>query len=175
MNNFFENYEKLLAKVDDLCLRIETRFAKHLSCRSGCSSCCLSITVFPVEAHILKLALQDLSPDDVFFIRQNVKKNRYLDSCPLLFENRCLLYASRPIICRTHGLPIFYREDGIQKVDCCSHNQLSGLSITGADVIDLDTLNSLLVAVNTLYLTQIVEKKLPERMSIFDALLEEKP
>lgn len=175
MNNYFENYEKLVARVDDLCQQIENRLAGHLACKSGCSSCCLEITLFPVEADALKRAFNELPEQERGNIRRHLEGESQSESCCLLKDDRCLLYRSRPLICRTHGLPILYREDGVQKVDCCPKNRLSGITVTGSDLVDLDRLNSLLVAVNSLYLTQIADKKLPERMSIIEALLPEKP
>lgn len=175
MDNYFENYEKLVARVDELCQQIENRLAGHLACKSGCSSCCLEITIFPVEADALKHAFNELPELDKENIRRHLEAVPLSESCCLLKDDCCLLYQSRPIICRTHGLPILYREDNVQKVDCCPKNRLAGITLTGSDLVDLDRLNSLLVAVNSLYLTQRADKKMPERMSIMEALLPEKP
>lgn len=173
MDNHFENYEKLVVKVDELCRSIETRLAGHLACRSGCSGCCCRFTLFPVEAHTLKRAYNELSGDDKELVRQNLETASGV--CPLLKNNLCLVYQARPIICRTHGLPILYSDDGIQKIDCCPENDLSGLNICGSELVDIDRLNSLLVAVNTFYLKQTADNDLPVRLSITEILLPEKP
>jgi hypothetical protein len=43
-------------------------------------------------------------------------------------------------------------------------------SVSGTNVIDLDKLNALLVAVNSLYLSQSEATKFPERMTISEAI-----
>ena len=86
-----------------------------------------------------------------------------------------MLYTARPIICRTHGLPIIYSEGSQRKVDCCPLNLSEDEQpVTGTAVIDLDRLNTLLVAVNALYLSHADVTGLPERLTIADAL-KEKP
>ena len=56
-------------------------------------------------------------------------------------------------------------------MDCCPLNMEQCESLPGSVVIDLDRLNSVLVAVNALYLSQIdTPADLPERLSIAEAL-----
>lgn len=43
-------------------------------------------------------------------------------------------------------------------------------SVSGADTIDLDRLNSLLVAVNALYLSQTGAPDTPERLTVAEAV-----
>ena len=44
-------------------------------------------------------------------------------ACPLLVDDQCSIYDSRPIICRTQGLPLLYEaEDGNSEVDFCPLN-----------------------------------------------------
>ena len=43
-------------------------------------------------------------------------------------------------------------------------------SVSGTNVVDLDKLNSLLVAVNSLYLSQVDAAAFPERMTIAEAI-----
>jgi uncharacterized protein len=93
------------------------------------------------------------------------------ERCPLLGNHRCLLYAARPIICRTHGLPIIYSEGSERKVDCCPLNLGEGEQpLSGSAIIDLDRLNTLLVAVNALFLAHADACGLPERLTIAEAL-----
>jgi len=170
MNNYFNNYDKLVERVDELCIGIERRLSESLECRAGCSSCCIPITIFPVEAYALKRSFLNLSEYEREIILRQVEGGGALN-CPLLKDERCLMYQARPIICRTHGLPILYREDGDQKIDCCPKNRFSGVTLTGSDLLDLDRLNSLLVAINSVYRTEISDATLPARMSITEAIL----
>ena len=104
-------------------------------------------------------------------IRHHVAAHAGGERCPLLEDHRCLLYAARPIICRTHGLPIIYTEGNERKVDCCPLNLNEGdQPVSGSAIIDLDRLNTLLVAVNALYLSHVDADGQPERLTIAEAL-----
>jgi Fe-S-cluster containining protein len=123
-----------------------------------------------VEAAALRDALDALPEQEAESIRQHVAQNASGERCPLLSHHRCLLYAARPVICRTHGLPITYAEDHQHNSDCCPLNMTESESVSGTNVIDLDKLNSLLVAVNSLYLSQSETDDFPERLTITEAI-----
>lgn len=172
MNSPLDNYHQLLARVDYLCRNIADRLGDSITCSPGCSSCCTSITLFPVEAAALAAALDRLPGDAASEIRRHVRRNTGSGRCPLLKEERCLLYEARPIICRTHGLPILFQEESGQRIDCCPRNRLPEGSLPGSAVIDLDRLNSVLVAVNALY-RSVYSHTSPERLTIADAILDD--
>jgi Fe-S-cluster containining protein len=166
-----DNYRQLLDRVDALCRGIEASLRGHITCSEGCSACCTAVTLFPVEAAALGEALEALPADRAAAIRSHVAQHADGERCPLLERDRCLLYAARPIICRTHGLPIMYTEDNQQHVDCCPRNLEQCDALPGTAVIDLDRLNALLVAVNALFLSQSDAPEFPERLTIAEALL----
>ena len=166
------NYRQLVARVNDLCAAIEQALPGQITCSAGCSSCCTSINIFPVEAAALRQTLSSLPDGEAETIRRHVSEHADGERCPLLSNQRCLLYAARPIICRSHGLPILFMEDDRQRIDCCPLNPLDRESLTGPRIIDLDKLNTLLVAVNALFLRQSERlSDLPERLTIAQALL----
>jgi hypothetical protein len=168
-HDIFANYVQLVERIDQLCRKIETALSGNLTCHAGCSSCCRSISLFPVEAVVLHRELKRIPVEKRDLVIE--KASRQDDgSCPLLHQDCCLLYHVRPIICRTHGLPLLYRHGDMQHVDICPHNNLEGKTLSGADVIDLDRLNTLLVAVNRLYCLGVAGQAMPERISIYDAL-----
>jgi len=123
-----------------------------------------------VEAAALREAMKSLPKQEAESIRQHVANNASGERCPLLSHHRCLLYSSRPVICRTHGLPITYTEDHQQKSDCCPLNMTETNTVSGDSVIDLDKLNSLLVAVNALYFSEAKEPDSGERLTIAEAI-----
>lgn len=171
MENLLDNYCQLLARVDALCRGIREMLAGRITCSEGCSSCCTAITLFPVEAAALNAALEALPEARQDFIRRHVTEHSGGERCPLLEDHRCLLYAARPIICRTHGFPIIYDEGSERKVDCCPLNLGDGEQpLSGSAIIDLDRLNTLLVAVNALFLSRAEASGLPERLTIAEAL-----
>ena len=171
MTSLLDNYQNLLARIDALCQAINSSLGERITCSEGCSSCCTAITLFPVEAAALQAALDELPEHESEAIRLHVIQHGDSERCPLLSNHRCLLYKARPIICRTHGLPIIYTEDDLRKSDCCPLNLSEDESISGSSVIDLDKLNPLLVAVNSLYLSQSETGETAERLTIVEAIL----
>ena len=171
MDNLLDNYFRMAARVDALCREIKASLTGQITCSEGCSSCCTAITLFPVEAAALNAALEALPDARQAAIRRHVAEHTGGERCPLLEAHRCLLYSARPIICRTHGLPIIYSEGNQRKVDCCPLNLSEGEQpVSGSAIIDLDRLNTLLVAVNALFLSHADAVSLPERLSIAEAL-----
>jgi Fe-S-cluster containining protein len=176
MKKRLENYFNLVSRVDQLCKSAEEVLHEHLSCAEGCSSCCKTISLFPVEAAAINAAVATLPEKYAESVRHHVTVGVEGDACPLLLGNRCLIYAFRPIICRTHGLPIMFTDQGERRVDYCPKNLQDCRSLPGSAVIDLDRLNELLVAVNMLFIRQDDSQPDPaERVTIIQAVLGEIP
>ena len=71
--------------------------------------------------------------------------------CPLLVEERCTVYADRPLVCRTQGLPMVYLGDGpYPEYTVCSLNFRDGPP-GGDDLLRLDVLDLQLAAANLLW------------------------
>ena len=172
MNDMLDNYRNLVSRIDALCRIIHETLKEQITCSEGCSTCCTSFSIFPVEAAALNAALNDLPYEDSAAIRRHVVEHAGEDRCPLLADNSCILYAARPIICRTHGLPIVYTENQQRQVDSCPLNLQEFGTLPGSAVIDLDRLNPMLVAVNALFLSKAcVPDTLTERLTIAEALI----
>lgn len=144
------NYLSLLRRVDQLCGKITTEFAEEIVCRAGCSGCCRHLALFPVEAVNLARAVGSL-PAEVKSLLAGRLEWPESGSCPLLQEERCLVYEDRPVICRTHGLPLLAAVDGLETIDCCPENFRTAESLPGSAVINLEILNSTLVAINAMF------------------------
>ena len=171
MENLLDNYYQMVARVDALCRGIRDILSGRITCSEGCSSCCTAITLFPVEAAALNAALEALPEARQEVVRRHVAARTGSERCPLLEEHRCLLYAARPIICRTHGFPIIYTDGSERTVDCCPLNLGEAEQpLSGSAIIDLDRLNTLLVAINALYLSHTDASGQPERLTIAEAL-----
>ncbi len=168
------NYRELISRVDELCRCIEGGLRSSIVCRSGCDGCCRHLTLFPVEAAALATALQELPLPERHRIQARARITLPTDPCPLLERHCCLLYGARPLICRTHGLPLLMTRDGSRQIDYCPLN-FSGLaSLPGSAVIDLDRLNETLVAVNLCFISTAKEAATrPGRITIARALLGE--
>ncbi len=168
-----DNYAGLLARVDDHCRRLETQYADHLACREGCDGCCRHISLFPVEAAALALALRELSANKASYIRERAHRSENTDHCPLLENGCCLLYGARPIICRTHGYPLLTEREGEKVIDFCPKNFNGITSFPKAFVMDLDLLNATLAAVNSVFIASCAANAVFQkpRLSIADALI----
>lgn len=174
-----ELYQQLIADVDDLVSQLNERYRAHLQCGAGCSGCCHHhLSVFAVEAAVLTEAIQALPPTIQERIRQqamDIKAQEARDervACPLLVDNLCSVYASRPLICRTQGLPLLYEaDDGAQEIDFCPLNFDSDEAIAELQdeyLVPLDLLNLKLAMANVSY-CQAQEKIEPHvRIKIAD-------
>ena len=172
MDGVLANYYALIRKVDDLCSHIGSEFPDQLACKAGCSGCCRHITLAWIEAMALAVALHHLPADEAEAIRLRAQHAKTDGECPLLVEDHCALYDHRPIICRTHGLPILTSDGEGHTIDYCSHNFTGVASIPGSSVIDIERLNTLLDSVNRLFINEFFSSQPEqERLSIAEALL----
>jgi hypothetical protein len=154
MNDLLANYRLLVARVDELCRRITDNWGEELACRPGCDSCCRHLRLFPVEAAALGEALRALPlPERVRLQTQAVGCDEN-DPCPLLRDGRCELYADRPIICRTHGLPLLLAGDSGLQIDFCPQNFHGVEELPTDAVIDLEKVNTALTTINRLFVQQ---------------------
>ncbi|MEZ4461707.1 MAG: YkgJ family cysteine cluster protein [bacterium] len=93
----------------------------RLQCKRGCSACCMDgLTVFEVEADRI---LADFDGVDL--------GAPSLNGCVFLGEQgECRIYASRPYVCRTQGLPLRWFDDEAQPPteyrDICELNLVLG-------------------------------------------------
>ncbi len=160
-------YRLLVSRVDELAGRVARTFSTEINCRPGCSGCCRHLTLFPVEAMTLLLALENLTPENLRFLADRVEMAGD-GPCPLLKEGLCLAYDARPIICRTHGLPLLTEMEGEKRVDFCPENFRGTESLPGSAVLNLDILNQTLVAVNAAFLRETADPRFAarERFSI---------
>lgn len=87
----------------------------------------------------------------------------------LLVDHTCMVYPARPVICRTHGLPIYMEKEGRAQVDFCPENFKTVSELPREALLDIDHLNTLLIAVNQHFLEQL-EADLPDRIPVSHAL-----
>lgn len=168
-----KNYRQLVARVDELCGRIEQAFRERIVCRRGCDGCCRHLALFRVEGVALALALAEQPEAEAEAIRERARRATDAGPCPLLKDGECLLYRARPIICRTHGLPLLGQREGERFVDYCPENFRGLQSLPASAVIDLETLNSALAAINGLFVAETLggRHSADERITIARALL----
>ena len=164
-------YRDLLATVDGLLSRIRRRYSAQIVCRRGCACGCRNLSIFPIEALSLANALENLPAGPAARIRKRAAAVSFW-ACPLLEDRACILYAFRPLICRTHGFPLQTTYNQQVSVGHCRHNFKNISPIPDDAVIELDQINGKLRDINTSAVNQMAGiRQLPDRLSIADALL----
>ena len=126
-----------------------------------------------MEAAALAAALRALPQTEVTELQARARQATLEGPCPLLVAGSCRLYAARPLICRTHGLPLLMTGADGPRVDYCPKNFADVASLPAAAIIDLERLNTALVAINQLYLRECQDDgtSANARLSIAAALL----
>lgn len=115
--------EAIHAQVDAEAGCLHRRHVGRLQCRRGCSGCCVDgITVFEVEADHIRRHCAEL-------LRRGTPHPQGM--CAFLDrDGACRIYAHRPYVCRTQGLPLRWLEerDGgpVELRDICHLNERGG-------------------------------------------------
>lgn len=127
----------LHARVDVEVGPLTTRHGPRLRCALGCARCCVDgLTVFEVEAERIRRAF----PDVIASGRPGPRGGcAFLDAA-----GGCRVYAARPYVCRTQGLPLrWYAEDDddeiVEERDICPLNA-EGPALDALDEADCWTL-----------------------------------
>lgn len=95
----------LYDEVDHRATQIADGHGARLQCRRGCCQCCVDdLTVFEIEAENIRLAHASLLAE---------QEPHERGACAFLDANGgCRIYADRPYVCRTQGLPLRWMDEG---------------------------------------------------------------
>jgi len=142
-------YQKVDAFFDD----IQKRHGPHMQCQSGCSRCCLvELSVFKLEADHIRGWFSTLTAQEKKELRRRWQSpvqtgtnfhGETVLACPFLRNDRCTIYAARPLICRSQGLPLKFRLEAEDAVDACPLN-FNETELELKDCLDLDKVNQVL-------------------------------
>ncbi len=110
MNTNFENYKKFLDSIDSDINKIFEYQKEYIHCKKGCSLCC-ERGDYPVSELEFNYFMRQADTLDENF-KRNIKekadiiKQKNLESytCPFLFDGECVIYKSRPLVCRLFGV-----------------------------------------------------------------------
>ena len=111
---------QLHSEVDDATLPVRQAHEGRLNCKMGCVDCCVdNLSVFEIEAELIRERYPDL-------LRSG--EPAPTGRCALLSEDgACRIYADRPYVCRTQGLPLRWWDEGPDGVaefrDICALNE----------------------------------------------------
>lgn len=160
---YYEAYYELIEYVDKKIKKLEKIHSDNLVCKKKCSSCCLDTSVLPIEFFSILNMLK----------QKNIVPEEENGNCIFLKKDLCTIYEMRPLICRTHGLPLAYGEDEDplkRNISFCELNFTKEVPEFGPDnVLDMDEINIELVRLNENFI-KTNDKDLPERMDMKDLL-----
>ncbi|MCB9574928.1 MAG: YkgJ family cysteine cluster protein [Kofleriaceae bacterium] len=149
---------ELAARVDAFFARVAARHGADLRCAAGCDGCCRTrLTVTTVEADAVRGHVATLEAPARARLAEVAARpvDAAAPRCAALDDDgRCLVYAARPLVCRSHGVPIRLRGgDGLPVVQACELNFTArGPAAADADcVLDQQTLSATLLAIDQLH------------------------
>jgi Fe-S-cluster containining protein len=131
-NIYFQKYKVLLSEIEQHTAFLEDMHNKHMKCKNGCDLCCIDFSIFPIEFHFIlnEIKNEDQKPD--------LEEKSENEICAFLKNHSCTIYNHRPIMCRTHGLPLLYaNDDGEFELSACE------LNFTAFDFEDFSMENTL--------------------------------
>jgi len=136
-----ELYSQLVEKINQYEAKLLEKYSSDIVCRRGCDICCILESVFPVEAFVIYESIRsgEVMPGDLSYNSPG--------RCVFLKEGICSIYTVRPVICRTHGYPVYVEG----KVDFCPENFKERSSIDSEYILNLDNLNSALASINLIF------------------------
>ncbi|MCX7943097.1 MAG: YkgJ family cysteine cluster protein [Deltaproteobacteria bacterium] len=145
-----EDYFKFYEEIRDQTLKFYSEFAKkyiNFMCKKGCSECCESFSILPLEYYYIKQKL----PKNSITIQSLSMGN----SCLFLKNNECQIYEFRPIMCITQGLPLLVRDESSnsKNIFICKKNEnlISDKKIKSYKAFEYDTMIAKLTVYNYLF------------------------
>lgn len=146
----------LWAKVDAFFARAHAAHGPMITCRAGCDACChRRFSVTGVEADALRRHLDALDATEREALRARARWGDPARCAALGDDGRCGVYAARPILCRTHGLALRFRDDRrhLPMLDACPKNYAAVdlASLDPATVLDQTTLSTVVAALDAVH------------------------
>lgn len=149
--------DSLQANVSSFFERFHMRYAAQMKCARGCAKCCrVELHVFPVEAESILRWWKGRSSAQRNELAQLWREGQggacEQPKCVFLVNENCTVYESRPIICRSQGLPLKVKslidsDSESEKIELslCELNFVEDDSLPSAgEWLDLERLNTLL-------------------------------
>ncbi len=142
-------YRELTTKVDAFFERVLARHGVDMRCNSGCSDCChVRLSVTGVEATAIRDELATWPQDRRRALADHARAAPAERCAALDPAGRCLIYAARPIVCRSHGVPIRLRDPrSLPVIESCFRN-FTTVAPDPDCILDQTTLSATLLAID---------------------------
>ena len=156
-NTHYKAYSELRNEIDKITENLSARYKTQMQCRKGCDMCCMDYSILPVEFHYIREQLQKEG-----FKNGSAGSKQNANSCIFLKNSTCSIYSNRPVICRTHGLPLLYTNDDYEwELSTCELNfiQYDYDSFNSSNTYPQDKFNSMLFMLNSAFIDEYKEMK----------------
>lgn len=158
MQKHFSAYQKLKEDTDAVAKKLSGEHSSHLQCKKGCDLCCMDYSILPVEFYAI---LEELKTSK--FNKENIQfDDKNEEDCIFLKNHTCTIYESRPLICRTHGLPLLYtNNDEEWELSNCELNfkDFDFENFSEKNTFPQDKFNSKLFLINREFIAEFEEEK----------------
>jgi uncharacterized protein len=157
-DEFFKNYFSLRDELDAHCSSLYEFHAPHLMCKTGCDQCCMDFGMLPVEFFAIRFEAGERISNGIMPSAEH--------GCPFLTDHRCVIYQSRPFICRTQGLPLLFMNDDQWELSACELNftEYDFDNFSEENTFPQDKYNSRLYLLNM----KFIESFFPQQLSPAD-------
>lgn len=148
MPTILKTYNQLVVAIEKDMRRLESVHSGALQCRPSCDHCCAPFSLLPIEAAIVRKAHEKLHAESKSIVSRQARDQNA--QCPFLIQSTCSIYPSRPIICRTHGLPIAYIDEEKEaiEVSACPINFPDHALFEREGLLFMDPFNAKLAEIN---------------------------
>jgi Fe-S-cluster containining protein len=170
-DGLLDEYRAAVAKIDATCAPIAQRRAADLACARGCARCCTAgLTVLSVEAEAIVAHLEEHGI--------SARPAPPPGGCDFLdAEGACTIYDARPVVCRSHGLPVRMKREAeepargelrvLGDVEVCALN-FTEREPEEQDVLDGERLSALMLVVEQRFRERLGEGPPLARVALAD-------
>ena len=129
--NEIKKYEVYLAYLMPKLEKFFQEQSPYICCKEGCSHCCEKgeYPFSELEFAYIMYGSKSLTPQIINELNYNISQikqaqknnttnNKFLYKCPFLINKRCVVYNFRGLICRTHGLAFFDKNNKLVVPAC---------------------------------------------------------
>jgi hypothetical protein len=155
-------YHELTDKIDAFFDRVHARHAADMRCAAGCDLCCRTrLTVTSVEAAAIVEWAERHTHEERAVIARAAAASDHSRCAALDDAGRCRIYEARPIVCRSHGVPVRMRDArSLPVVQSCELNFTAcGPAAADADcILDQELVSTMLGLVDRAYAGDAAER-----------------
>ncbi len=145
-------YHALTARIDAFFARVAARHASDLRCAAGCDACCHQrLTITSVEAAAIGAWAATLSSTERATLATAATDSSPSRCSALDDAGRCRIYEARPIVCRSHGIPIRLKDARSLPVVTSCHLNFTAHGPAAADpdcMLDQELVSTMLALID---------------------------